>query len=305
VHSHDHSHGDSGHGHSHSSVPQALNRALVITFVFMIVEFVAGYIANSLALISDAAHMATDVGALMMSLLFYRISRKPRTSQMSFGYHRVEVLGALFSGLVIWVLVGFLVWEAFRRLQAPPPVEGPLVFGVALVGLVANLVSMKALHSTQSHNLNVRAAYLHLLTDCMGSVGAVIAGAVLWWSGWRPIDPIVTLVSAVLMVISSWSLIQESVSVLMEGTPRNVDLDQVRQDLEALPGVKEVHDLHIWTVSSGKLALSVHIISTAGERILQTANLLLQEKYSIQHTTIQVEDPASFDSERCYDCVGH
>lgn len=298
-----HSPGHGHHGHSHPSVPQALNRALLVTLVFMFVEFAAGYYANSLALISDAAHMATDVGAMGLSLVVYQISRKPRTPTMTFGYQRAEILGALVSGVVIWILVGFLVYEAILRLREPPAVMGPMVFVVALIGLAANLISMRMLHATQSENLNVRAAYLHMVTDCLGSLGAVIAGGVLWATGWRPIDPIVTLVSAGLMIFSSWDLVKEAVSVLMEGVPRHIDSEKIQEELETLAEVTEVHDLHVWTVSSGKLALSVHLISSDTETVLVRANALLQERFGIIHTTIQVEHPDRFSSDRCYDCA--
>jgi cobalt-zinc-cadmium efflux system protein len=288
---------------SHGDAPKALSRALWITVLFMIVELVGGYLANSLALMSDAAHMLTDVGAMLLSLFVYWVTRRPTTPRMSFGYHRAEILGALASGLAIWVLAGMLIYEAVTRLGAPPAVQGPTVLGIAVFGLLANLLSMRILHSAQAHNLNVKAAYLHLLTDCMGSVGAIISGLVLWLADWRPIDPIVTLVSAALMVFSSWELVKESVRVLMESTPTHVDSGQVKGDLSSIEGVSEVHDLHIWAVSSGRLALSVHLVAPDNERVLAQANALLQERYGIIHTTIQIEHPERFRSERCYDCA--
>ena len=303
-HGHDHSHSHGiGHMHAHGGTPTALKRALWITVAFMVVEFVGGYIANSLALLTDAAHMLTDVGAMLLSLFVYWMTQKPSTPQMSFGYHRAEILGALASGLIIWVLAGGLIYEAVVRLQAPQEVQGVTVLWISCFGLGANLLSMKMLHSAQSHNLNVKAAYLHLFTDCLGSAGAIISGIVLIMSGWKPIDPIVTLISAALMIFSSWELVKESIQILMESAPRGMNVSQITTGLAEIAGVSEVHDLHIWTVSSGRYALSVHIVANDYERVLNEANEILSGRFGIKHTTIQVEHPDKFQSERCYDCA--
>jgi cobalt-zinc-cadmium efflux system protein len=284
----------------------ALRRAIGITLLFMFIEAAGGWYSNSLALLTDAAHMLTDVGAMLLSLFVLWMARRPSTKKMSFGYHRAEILGALASGLMIWVIAGYLVYEAVLRMREPPEVNGPVVFVVALIGLGANLGAMRMLFSNKDSNINVRAAYLHLISDCLGSVGAVIAGATLWATGWRPIDPIITVVFSALMLVSSWSLIREAVEVLMESTPAHVDPHAVQKDLESLDGVTEVHDLHIWSVSSGRLALSVHLIATTAgegtEPLLARANEILSAHYGIRHTTIQVEHPDRFSSDRCYDC---
>lgn len=275
---------------------------MMVTCAFMVIEAVGGFWANSLALLSDAGHMLTDVGALLLSLFALWIARRPKTALMSFGYHRAEILGALASGLMIWLISGVLVFEAIMRLQHPEEVQGKIVFLIATIGLGANLVSMAMLHSERKENINVRAAYLHMLADSLGSVGAIIAGLVLWLTDWKPIDPIITIFFAVLMLYSSWSLVKEAVGILMESTPTGVDPHQVKEDLQAMPNVREVHDLHIWSVTTGRLALSVHIIAEKQEEILNAANELLKSRYGIVHTTIQVEHPDRFASERCYDC---
>jgi cobalt-zinc-cadmium efflux system protein len=287
----------------HGQAPSAISRAIVVTILFMAVELIGGYFANSLALISDGAHMLTDVGAMLLSLFALWMARRPSSDSMSFGYHRAEILGALASGLAIWLIAGVLVYEAIVRMQAPPAVKGPIVFIVASIGLAANLLSMKMLSGAQHENMNVRAAYLHMLSDAIGSIGAIIAGIVLWLTDWRPIDPIITIVFAALMLVSSWSLVKEAVGILMESTPTNVDPRKVRAELRALKGVSEVHDLHIWTVASGRLALSVHVISTETENLLTEVNALLKEHYGIIHTTVQIEHPDRFRSENCYDCA--
>lgn len=304
-HSHDHDHDhDHGHGHFHfhgKDAPRAIVRAIAITVFFMIVEAVGGFLSNSLALLSDAGHMLTDVGAMLLSLFAIWVARKPSTSIMSYGFHRAEILGALASGLLIWLISGLLVYEAILRLQSPEEVQAKVLLIVATIGLLANLVSMKLLHSEKEHNINVRAAYLHLLADTLGSVGAILAGVILIFTGWRPIDPIITILFSVLMLYSSWNLMKESVQVLMESTPPGIDPEKIRADLAAIEGVREVHDLHVWSVSSGRLALSVHLISTHPE-VLSAANAVLKDHYGIIHTTIQVEHPDRFASERCYDC---
>lgn len=295
---------DHAHAHAHAGSPEAITRAIVVTVVFMLIEFAGGLYANSLALLSDSAHMLTDVGALLLSLFALWIARRPATPLMSWGFHRAEILGALASGIVIWILSGFLIYEAILRLQSPPEVHGPVVFFVALVGLAANLLSMRFLHGRKHANMNVRAAYLHLLSDALGSVGAVAAGAVLWWTGWRPIDPIITVIFSGLMIVSSWSLVKETLAILMESTPAGIDPAGIRERLQGISGVREAHDLHVWTVASGRLALSVHLIATAPpEAVLNEANDLLQRDFGIIHTTIQVEHPDRFRSERCYDCA--
>jgi len=286
------------------SAPSAIFRAIGITGLFMAVELVGGLYANSLALVSDAAHMLTDVGALLLSLFAIWMARRPSTRAMSFGYYRAEILGALASGLLIWVIAGMLVYEAVARLRTPPEVEGRIVLFVAAIGLAANLVNVWMLKSTKDGNINVRAAYTHVLADALGSIGAIIAGAVLWATGWRLIDPLVTIVFSLLMFVSSWSLISEAVEVLMESTPRGVDVDAVHEGLSKIAGVQEVHDLHIWAVSSGRLAMSVHLVSTAApEQLMAEATRLLEEKHGIEHTTIQIEHPDRFRSDRCYDCA--
>lgn len=304
-HSHDHSeHDHSGHFHAHThSAPEAIKRAMAVTILFMVIEAAGGWFANSLALLSDAAHMLTDVGAMLLSLFAIWVSRRPRTTRMSFGYHRAEILGALVSGLIIWLLSGILVYEAIQRLRTPQDVHGGIVFVVASIGLAANLLSMRMLQHAQHDNMNAKAAYVHMLSDALGAIGAIIAGAVLYFTHWRPIDPIVTIFFAALMLASSWQLVREAVGVLMESTPSGIDSKDVQVKLTKLTGVREVHDLHIWTVSSGRLALSVHLIAeTPADSVLQAATEFLEKEYGIVHTTIQVEQPDRFQSTRCYDC---
>jgi cobalt-zinc-cadmium efflux system protein len=274
----------------------------VVTGIFLVVEFVGGWISNSLALLSDAGHMLTDVGGLLLGLFAAWIARRPPSQTMSFGYHRAEIIGALLSGLSIWALAGVLVFEAIQRMRAPAEIQGSIVLGVAAAGLLVNLFSLKILHRDQEHSLNVRGAYLHVLADAFGSVGALVAGALITWRGWFWVDPVITFVLAALMLVGSWALIRDSVAILMESTPRAVDTARLKSALQALPGVTEVHDLHVWTVGSRRLAMSAHLVSSRAEEALQAAQTVLEAEFGIRHSTLQVEHPERFSSERCYDC---
>jgi len=302
-HDHEHGHGVGHHHHHHApSSEQALLAAILITLGFMIVELLGGWFSNSLALLSDGAHMLTDAGGLLLSYFALWMAKRPKTHQFSYGYHRAEVLGALASGLTIWIVAGFLVYEAIHRMSSPPEVRGPLVVLVATVGLVANLMSMRMLHGAKEHSLNLKGAYLHIFADMLGSICAIISGVVIWWKGWYPIDPILSLLFAGLILISSWELIRESVEILMEFAPAHIDARKVFQALQNLPNISEVHDLHVWTVNSNRAALSVHLVSSMPEQSLESARKLLKETFGIHHSTIQVEHPDKFHREDCYDC---
>ncbi len=287
------------HAHAHG---KALHLALWIAVLFMLIEVIGGWIANSLALISDALHMFTDVGALLLGIIALRISRRPSSHTMSYGYHRAEVLGALASSASLWALCGVLVYESIERLINPAQVEGPVVFVIASIGLIANLCMMRLLHHGQSHSLNVRAAYLHVVGDLLGSVGVIISGLILWLTGWNPIDSIITIVFSAAILFSSGKVIKQSVRILMESAPEGVDPAAIEKDLLAIPTVKEVHDLHVWSVSAKKTALSAHVIAENTELALAEAHKTIEEKHQIHHMTIQVENPAAFESRYCYDC---
>ena len=302
-HSHIHSHDSHGHDATHDSdVQRPLRRALAVTGSFMAIEAVGGFFSNSLALLSDATHMLTDVGAILLALFASWVAKRPKTLAMSFGYHRAEILGALASGLVIWFISGLLIFEAFGRLRSAPPVHAQVVVAVATAGLVANLLNLKLLHAGDRQNMSIRAAYLHVLSDALGSMGAMVSGIILWATGWTPIDPIMTILFAILILVSSWRLVRESVGVLMEFAPSGIEPGQVFTSLCAITGVEGVHDLHIWAVSPGQTALSVHLICSSTENVLSAAHQVLKSKFNIQHSTIQIENPSEYQSEKCFDC---
>jgi cobalt-zinc-cadmium efflux system protein len=223
---------------------------------------------------------------------------------MSYGYHRAEILGALASALSLWALCGVLVYEAIQRLITPEQVQGPIVFFIASIGLLCNLMMMRTLHASQHDNLNIKAAYLHVIGDLLGSVGVIIGGAILWWTGWNPIDPIITILFSLAILYSSGKIIRQSIGILMESTPGEYDPEKIHQDLSSIQGVKEVHDLHIWAVSPKKIALSAHLVADKPHLALNAAHRLIEERYGISHMTIQVEDPAHFEPRFCYDCDG-
>lgn len=295
------------HSHSHCSHTiqgKALYSTLLIALLFMGIEVAGGIIANSLALYSDALHLLMDVGSILLALIVLKIAHLPRTAKMSYGYTRAEILGALANALALWILCAILIYEAILRLMHPQIVKGSIVFIVAAIGMIANIIMIRKIHPTQGHSLNMRAVYLHILGDLLGSIAVFLSGIILWLTNWNPIDAIITLIFTAFIIFGSWNVIVDSIKVLMESTPAGVDPLAIERDLQAIDNVREVHDLHIWTVSSGRIALSVHLVAEKPQAVLNEAHRILEKKHDIRHMTIQVEDPSSFESKFCYDCDG-
>jgi len=269
-----------------------LTWALAISLAYFFAELIAGFLTNSLALLSDAGHMLSDVGAMTLSLFAFRMARRPATHQSTYGFHRVEILAALFNGLALWLIVGIIFAAAFNRFFYPPAVESFGMMIVASVGLLVNLIAAGILHGGHHHNLNLRAAFLHVVSDAIGSVGAIIAGFIMWTTGWYLADPLIGVFIGVLILFSSWSLVKESLSVLMQAVPKGIRLEEVRQTIEAVEGVSKVHDLHIWAVTSDIFTLSAHaVVENGGDfhEVLNGIEDTLKERYNIEHTTIQLE----------------
>ena len=269
-----------------------LTWALAISLVYFFAELIAGFLTNSLALLSDAGHMLSDVGAMALSLFAFRVARRPATHQSTYGFHRVEILAALFNGLALWLIVGIIFAAAFNRFFYPPAVESLGMMIVAVVGLLVNLTAAVILHGGHHHNLNLRGAFLHVVSDAIGSVGAIIAGFIMWTTGWYLADPLIGVFIGVLILFSSWSLVKESLSVLMQAVPKGIRLEEVRQTIEAVEGVSKVHDLHIWAVTSDIFTLSAHaVVENGGDfhEVLNGIEDTLKERYNIEHTTIQLE----------------
>ena len=287
-------HGKGGHAERRRAEWRPLLWACILTFVVLAAEALGGFLTGSLALLSDAAHMLTDAASLTLALVALKVAGRPPTLRKTFGYSRFEILAALLNGLTLWAVVAFIGWEALRRLGEPRAIEVGGMMGVAALGLVANLTAAIILSRSHAGGLNLRGAFLHVLSDVLGSVGTLAAGAIIWLTGWLAADPVVSLLICGLILFSSWSLIRDAVNVLMEGTPAGVDVEAIQRALVAEAGVRGVHDLHVWTVTSGFHALSAHVEVEADrdrERMLRRLNFLLRERFGLTHTTLQIEEP--------------
>jgi cobalt-zinc-cadmium efflux system protein len=265
---------------------------LAVTATYCIVEFVGGLFTNSLALLSDAGHMFADVAALSISLFAMRLAQLPPTASKTFGYHRIEILAAFVNGLALWLIAGLIFNEAYQRLYLTPTVKSGQVIAVAGVGLVVNIASLWILRRSQGESLNVRAAFVHVLGDALGSIGAIVAGVVMLVSGSYVADPLVSVGIGVLILYSSWGIVRESVDILMQGTPRGMKLEDIEQCLLGVCGVRQVHDLHVWTQTSGMYLLSVHLVvdrDDAPRPIIDAVQARLRERFGIGHTTVQVD----------------
>jgi cobalt-zinc-cadmium efflux system protein len=269
-----------------------LGIVLALTLVYMIIEVIGSLLANSLALLADAGHMLSDAGALSLSLLALWIAQIPATSSHTYGYYRTEILAALVNGAALIAVTIFIFMEAYQRIGRPPEIEGSLMLGIAIGGLLINTLGLWILSPGKSQNLNVCGARLHLAADALGSLGAIFAGVLIWVFGWNWADPIASVLISVLVVYSSWVLLKETVAVLMESAPGHIDVDEVRNVICRIADVRSAHDLHVWTITSGMVALSVHIV-VAGDRparlVLVELREILHERFGIDHTTIQIE----------------
>jgi cobalt-zinc-cadmium efflux system protein len=299
THSHSHSHAHAGHHHHHDHAHEVgkktLTVVLALTAVFMLVELAGGLISNSLALIADAAHMLTDVGALGLSLFVLWFSRRPARPEKTYGYLRLEILAALINGVMLVVIAIAIFWQAYERVLQPEDVEGGLMLGVSIAGFIVNVIAARMLHSSADHNLNLRAAYLHVIGDLVGSAGAIIAAILILTTGLVIADPIISIAVGLLILYSSWNLVRESVDVLLESVPSHIDLSAVRQTIDGIPGVDQVHDLHVWTVTSGLVSMSAHAVvhnPENNQRVLQDIHRELRDRFGISHITVQLERPA-------------
>lgn len=288
---HTHRGPDSGGAMDRGPQSKRLWIVLGLTAAFMVAEVVGGVLSNSLALLADSGHMLADVGALALSLIAMRMALHPPSPERTFGYVRMEILAALVNGATLLLVSGWIVWEAWGRLGAPQEVDGPLMMAVAGVGLIVNVVGAGLLHRHAHENLNVRGAYLHVLGDLLGSIGAIGAGALILLTGWTPIDAIVSIAIAGLIVLGAWRLVKEATAVLLEMVPAHVDMEDVLEDLRSIPNVHNVHDLHVWTLTSGFVALSGHAVlddPTHHQRVLDEIRDRM-ERRGIGHVTFQLE----------------
>ncbi len=301
---HGHAHGSSGshgghdhHGHAHAFRPtnrrqqQALTIALLLTAGFSLVEALGGWWSGSLALLSDAGHMLSDALALGMAALAAHLAQRPPSARHSYGLVRAEVLAAAFNGLLMLAVIIAIAVESVQRLLKPEPVAGEAVMLIAFIGLIVNVIAAVVL-ARAGEGLNVKAALIHVLGDLLGSVAAITAGAIIWFTGWLPADALLSLLVALAILLSTVRLLAEAVHVLMEGVPSSLNLQDVGLDMARLPGVLAIHDLHIWTLASGQAALSAHVEIeqlALWPRVLQRLRLHLKARFDIEHVTLQPE----------------
>ena len=294
VHQHEHE-------HDLPSGTKPLILTLVVTSVLLVAELIGGILSNSLALVGDAGHMLVDVLALSLSLFAVNLARRPSTLNRTFGFHRVEIMAALANGTVLVLVSAFVFFEAAQRFRSPPDVKTPLMLVVAVIGLIANIVGLMLLRRGSEKSLNLKGAFWHILGDTISSVGVIGAGILIAVTGWAVADPIVAIVIGVIILWGAVRLVRDSVDILMESVPKHIDPEKVVEELRQVPGVQELHDIHIWTITSGIVALSAHLLIadqmvSVSNDVRDSVNRVLSEKFGITHTTLQLE------SARCEAC---
>ncbi len=300
-HDHDHHGHDDDHDHGHSHVHEANDKnlrrvmvALVLTGVFMVVEVVGGIISGSLALLADAGHMLTDTMALALAAMAFHVSKRPPDGKLTFGYQRFQILAAFVNGLSLLAVVGWILYEAVDRFLNPTEILGQTMLVVAAAGLIVNIVSFAVLHTGDQDNLNIRGAALHVAGDLLGSVAAIVAALVIIYSGWMLIDPILSVAVAALIFKSAWSLVKRSAHILLEGAPEWLDVHMMQDRIvDGVPGVGEIHHVHIWGLTPQELMLTMHMSVTGAVEsqsdVVRDTKQFLKDEYGIGHATIEVD----------------
>ncbi|MFC9632986.1 cation diffusion facilitator family transporter [Streptomyces mirabilis] len=303
-HDHGHAHGAPTTGTAAAAYRGRLRVALSITLTVMVVEFVGGLMADSLALVADAAHMATDAVGLGMALLAIHFANRPPSGNRTFGYARAEILAALANCLLLLGVGGYVLYEAIHRFVTPADTEGGLTIVFGLIGLVANTISLTLLLRGQKDSLNVRGAFLEVVADALGSVAVIISAVVIMSTGWQAADPIASILISIMIVPRTWKLLHETLDVLLEAAPKNVDMADVRAHVLALPGVEDVHDLHAWTITSGMPVLSAHVVVSSDvlnaighEKMLHELQSCLGHHFDVEHCTFQLEPSGHAEHE--------
>lgn len=288
--------GHHGHDHSHAVVTEAnakkLTFALILTSTFLVVEVVAGFMTQSLALLSDAAHMFTDAAALAIALVAIKIGKLPADSKRTFGYQRFEILAALFNASMLFVVAMYILYEAYQRFSQPPEIQSTGMMIVAVLGLIINLISMKILFSSSQDSLNVKGAYLEVLSDALGSVGVIIGAAVIYFTGWMWVDTVIAVLIGFWVLPRTWILLKQSINILLEGVPEEIDIEELRNDLLNLKGVENIHQLKVWAITSKNVHLTVHLFAPNVDRneLYKNALEMLTHEHSITEMTLQIED---------------
>lgn len=290
------SHKGRAHSHGAGGTERSLKIALALTTTFLVVEVIAGILTQSLALISDAAHMLTDVAALAIALVAVKVARRPADDRRTYGYYRFEILAAAFNAMLLFAVAGYIVYEALMRLKAPPSIDSTGMLVVAAVGLVVNLISMKVLGAGKDASLNVKGAYLEVWSDMLGSIGVIVGAAIIKMTGWVWVDSIVAVLIGLWVLPRTWTLLKASLNILLEGVPDDVEIEKVRTALVAVPGVASIHDLHVWALTSGRTSLSVHLVtdrtSNSEAEIVPEVRRRLAADFGILHITVQCEHEA-------------
>ena len=302
-HHHRHSPGEGRPGQGPATL-RALRIAFSLTSVFLVIEFLGGLYTGSLALIADSGHMLVDAAALGLSLFAIWCAGRPATASKTYGYHRAEILAALLNGATLVVVSLGILYEAYHRLLNPQEVKSGWMLLIASVGLAVNLASAYFLHGSQSASLNVRGAFLHVVGDALSSIGAIVAGILMAYKQWYLADPLASIVVAALILYNAWRLVRDSVNILLEATPVHIDLADVREELCRVEGVESIHDLHVWTLTSGFYAMSCHAVLSGGQgghRILEKLSAIVRDRFQIEHSTIQLEE-RSLEHEEMGSC---
>jgi cobalt-zinc-cadmium efflux system protein len=288
----------SEHTHNHNQQLESNRKSLIIalsiTLTMTVVEVIGGILSNSLALLGDAGHMLTDSLALGLSLLAVQMCCKPPDSKRTYGYYRTEILVALLNGLTLALISFYIFYQAYNRFMNPPQIKAPLMLVVAIIGLIANLLGILVLRRGSQENLNVKGAFLHILGDTLSSIGVIVGGIIIYFTNFYLADPIIAVLIGLIILKGAMALLFQSTDILLEAVPKHLDLELIKSELEKMEGIKGVHDIHIWTITSGIYALSGHLfiddqMVSKTKQIVENANQLLKEKFRISHTTLQIE----------------
>ena len=302
-HGHDHHHGHNhGPGHMHAQNESRVAWAALLTGGFMLVEAAGGLLSGSLALLADAGHMLTDAASLILAWLAFRVARRPADWQRTYGFHRFQVLAAYSNGLTLAFIALAIVYAAVRRLYEPTEVLAGPMLAIAVVGLLINLAAFRILHGAERENVNIKGAMLHVLGDVLGSAAAIGAALVILWTGWTPIDPLLSALVAILILRSAWSLVREAGHILLEAAPAHLDVRSLKQDLvAAIPGVEDIHHVHAWSLTQDRPMVTLHARigdASDGDRITAAIKSLLAARYGVQHATIEIESGICADQHR-------
>lgn len=280
------------HNHGAGANEKRLWTTIALTGSFMIAEVIGALLTHSLSLLSDAAHMFTDVAALGVSLGALQIAKRPADASRTYGYYRFEILAAAFNAVLLFLVAAYIAYEAYKRFLEPPAIQSDGMLAVAFLGLIVNIIGMRILKGGSEESLNVKGAYLEVWSDMLGSVGVIVAGLIIKFTGWWPIDPLVAVGISLWILPRTWILLTESMNVLLEGVPKGLKLNEIDEALKRVDGVVDVHDLHVWAITSGKTSLTAHLVIDASKNaddILRRVNSTLEQTFHIEHSTVQVE----------------